>query len=490
LGLVTRAEREATMSLRATLCAVAAVGVTLTTACSSSSPGRPGPPSAPTVVSPPVTPPASMHSPAPSGSVTPIPNPPGVHIQTVKLSQLNGATVPTTFILQDDTAGVTESKFLLTTSASDFLASVRAAPFETAITVSPGPNSIEVRQEVGGDRVEVHASFTAKAGQLEAAGSSAPSGPSSTIVRPTATVTVSSASQLTNALHSARAGTVIELADGEYRNGNGKRWQLANSGTDTDPITLEGGRGAILESDSPTGDYGLWITGSHWQVLGITVRNASKGIVLDRSQGTIIDSVEVYNIGDEGVHFRTCSSDDVLQNSYIHDTGVDSPNFGEGAYVGSAKSNWSKYGCSGGEDKSENALIRGNRFMHVAAEGADLKEGTDSGSLIGNTFDDTGYSGQNSADSAVDVKGNNWVVSGNTVGPPQGANLDAFQTHQVVAGYGTANVFTANTVQGSWPGFGFGLYPSLANIVTCDNTAPDAVKGLVGDGNTPMKCAS
>jgi hypothetical protein len=109
---------------------------------------------------------------------------------------------------------------------------------------------------------------------------------------------------------------------------------------------------------------------------------------------------------------------------------------------------------------------------------------------VDNIFDDTAYSGQNSADSAVDAKGNHWTIAGNVATNPQGADTDAFQAHQVYDGYGTANVFSANTIDGDWPGFGIGLYPRGANIVTCDNKAPGAAKGLVGDGNDKIACAS
>ena len=143
--------------------------------------------------------------------------------------------------------------------------------------------------------------------------------------------------------------------------------------------------------------------------------------MLDGSLGTVIDGVEVYDIGDEAVHFRTCSSDGVLRNSYIHDTGRNSPQYGEGVYVGSANSNWSKYECADPVeqvdegDNTERVLIENNVFEDITAEGADLKEGTDSGTLRGNVFRRVGGSGQNSADSAVDAKGNNWIIEDNVV---------------------------------------------------------------------------
>jgi hypothetical protein len=192
----------------------------------------------------------------------------------------------------------------------------------------------------------------------------------------------------------------------------------------------------------------------------------------------VLDGVEVHDIGDEGIHFRWCSSDGVLRNSYVHETGVRSPNYGEGVYVGSANSNWSKFSCTDGRDNSERVLIEHNVFRNIAAEGADLKEGTESGTLRGNLFDNAGFGGSNSADSAVDAKGNGWLIEGNTVQNGSGAFLDAFQTHSVYTGYGVGNVFRGNTVLGPVPGWGFGLYPARDNVVTCDNTAPGAVRGM------------
>ena len=55
-------------------------------------------------------------------------------------------------------------------------------------------------------------------------------------------------------------------------------------------------------------------------------------------------------------------------------------------------------------------------------------------------------------------------------------------------GYGTGNVFRGNSVDGAIPGFGVGLYPAGDNTVSCDNTAPGAAKGLVGDNGKPAQC--
>ena len=100
-------------------------------------------------------------------------------------------------------------------------------------------------------------------------------------------------------------------------------------------------------------------------------------------------------------------------------------------------------------------------FEDITAEGADLKEGTDSGTLRRNVFRRAGTSGQNSADSAVDAKGNNWVIEDNIVsetdapwdddGVARPSEFeDGCQAHSVYDGYGTGNVFRGNTVEGAY----------------------------------------
>jgi hypothetical protein len=316
---------------------------------------------------------------------------------------------------------------------------------------------------------------------------------------------VGSVAEIRNALASATPGTVIQALDGEYE--FKPRLVASASGTADAPITLNGSRRVVFRTKNASGDYGLSITGDYWRVSGITVAHATKGIVLDGSSGTVLDNVEVFDIGDEAVHFRACSSDGVLRNSFIHDTGRNSPQYGEGVYVGSANSNWSTYECTDHiegnpeGDNTERVLIEDNVFEEVTAEGADLKEGTDSGTLRGNAFRRTGTSGQNSADSAVDAKGNNWLIEANSVSetdapwdddgterPSEFA--DGFQAHSVYTGYGTGNTFRGNSVDGVIPGFGVGLYPAAGNIVTCDNNAPGAQQGLVGDNGKPATCRS
>lgn len=292
-----------------------------------------------------------------------------------------------------------------------------------------------------------------------------------------AATVVSTSAQLQSALSSAKPGQVIQLGDGRYTG----KFKASASGTATAPITLIGSRAAVLSTGSTSSGYALHLTGSHWRVSGISVTTAQKGIMLDNSDQTVISGVDVGNIGHEGIHVRKGSSRVLIQNSSIHDVGKTSPGYGEGIYVGSAKSNWGAVtGSSSTPDRSDQVSILGNRISNTTAEGIDVKEGTTGGTISGNIFTRAGYSGANYADSWIDVKGNKYTVSGNSGST---ARMDAIQVHRALSGWGGYNVFSGNGVVTGVPGFEVKIDSATpGNVVYCK--ASGASRGLT---NVPCR---
>ena len=244
-------------------------------------------------------------------------------------------------------------------------------------------------------------------------------------------VDVSTAAQLTAALVAAQPGQTIRLAPGIY---NGAFLGRA-TGTATAPITVTGPATAVLTNPESSGTnpgcsvpapgfdpgYGFWLYGAaHWRLNGFTVTGAAKGIMIDASPHVTVDSVTVRDIGAEGVHFRRSWADGIIQNSRIERTGTAQPAYGEGSYLGSAHSNWSCYGTTGGIDASDRIQVLNNHVgPDVAAEHVDVKEGTVGGVIRGNTWNGQGLAGQNSADSWLDVKGSNYDLDVEVPGQPQ-----------------------------------------------------------------------
>ena len=304
------------------------------------------------------------------------------------------------------------------------------------------------------------------------AASSAPLDLPAPVTCPTPTVRVSTTDELQQALARAVPGTVVQLADGTYRGS----FTATARGTAEAPVFLCGGPGAVLDGGGFEEGYVLHLDGAaYWRVVGITIRNGQKGVMADAAQHVVLQGLTVESTGDEAVHLRRGSSDNVVRDSTVRDTGHRRDTFGEGIYVGTATSNWcSISACE--PDASDRNLVLDNTVSATTAESVDLKEGTSDGVVAGNTFDGAALTG---ADSWLDAKGNDWLVSGN-VGAHSPA--DGFQTHEVAEGWGRRTTFDGN--RGSDlavddpEGVLIGLHPDRAAVVRCTNE--------VSDGSAPV----
>jgi hypothetical protein len=283
-------------------------------------------------------------------------------------------------------------------------------------------------------------------------------------------ITVHTEGELTGALTAAAPGSRIELAAGTYAG----HFSATAAGDPARPITLCGGRDAVL--DGGTGGYTLHLSDSaYWLVSGLTVRGGQKGVVLDNTQHTVIAGLEIADVGEEALHLRTNSSDNLVTGNLIHNTGRQQGRFGEGIYIGSARSNWARY-TGGRPDRSDRNQIIGNTVFNTTSEAVDIKEGTTGGTVRNNKF--TGP--MSDANSWVNVKGNSWQIIGN-IG--NNSNGDGFSVHQILDGWGLDNAFSDNTAVVNGPGYGINVTRNRdRTVVSCGNRAEGAAKGL---SNTP-----
>ncbi len=297
------------------------------------------------------------------------------------------------------------------------------------------------------------------------------------------TVNVSTTAGLTTALQNAQPGQIICLAAATYTG----RFVATVSGTSASHIVLTGPATAILDGGDNATGYGFHLNGaSYWELRGFTVRNSKKGIMTDNASNNLIDGVTVKDIGEEAVHFRTFSRNNTIQNTTITNTGLVTPDFGEGIYIGSANSNWGTY-TGGQPDTSDNNRALNNHIgPNVRAENIDIKEGTTGGTISGNYLDATGISGANFADSWIDAKGNGYTISGNTgVNPTHTTILkDGFQVHVAISGWGNNNTFSNNNLDVESTGYGFWVQSGATGTVVCtNNTVTTAASGTA---NVPL----
>lgn len=295
-------------------------------------------------------------------------------------------------------------------------------------------------------------------------------------------ITVTSSSELEEALAHAQAGDRIEMADAVYTG----QFIAATSGTEEHRIALCGSRDAIIDGGGwERGGNGLHITGDFWSVQGITVRNAEKGVMLDSANHVVLEQIDVHAIGHEAVHFRTHSSDNVIRDSDIHSTGLDSEHemWGEGIYLGSAESNWGTY-TGGDPDRSDRNHVLRNRIWNTTAESIDIKEGTQGGLIEGNLFDGSTIT---AGGAWMEVKGNAYVVRGNIGMASPHHGFQAFVVNY--PWWGRNNVFAQNTAYVNSSGYGFYIQEpeTSGNVVRCDNVVINAGAGIT---NLPEGCTN
>ncbi len=231
-----------------------------------------------------------------------------------------------------------------------------------------------------------------------------------------ATILVTNSTELQNALKSVRAGDEIILREGIYQpdpsSGTWKAFQATADGTADNRIIIRSedpDHPASICGNSTQSKCALYITGSYWEIRNLKISTACKGIFLAKSEHSIISDCEVFNIGDEAIHIIDNSSYNLVENCSVHDTGLLTPKYGEGVYIGSAK-NATDYGF----DCHYNT-VRSCKFgPNITADHVDIKEYTLGNLVEYCTFDGTGMLGENGGDSFVEIKGNNAIVRYNT----------------------------------------------------------------------------
>lgn len=260
-------------------------------------------------------------------------------------------------------------------------------------------------------------------------------------------VDVSTVEELFIAVRTAQPGDVIAVAPGTYdytTYQGAQKIDTSAEGTAEAPITLTAAdptHPPVLTGTSQENGYVLQITGDYWIVDGICLTNSQKGLVLDNSNHTIVRGCEIRNTGSEAVALRDGSSYCLIQGCYIHDSGLVTPGYGEGVYIGSS------YTVTGFDYKCDYNTVDSCTFRNIAAEHVDVKEYTTGTEIKNCFFYGDGMSGANFAGSFVDIAGNDCYVHDNTGYRNQNPNIvAAFEIHDQADGWGYHSRFEDNTL--------------------------------------------
>ncbi len=281
---------------------------------------------------------------------------------------------------------------------------------------------------------------------------------------PAATHPVTDAAGLSRALADARPGQVITLAPGVYHGA----FVVSVRATARQPLWICGPRDAVIDRWAPT-TLGTGLTiedAAHVVVTGLSLRTMSKAVLVSRSSFVTLSDLAITDIGEEAIHLRANSTDNVVVGNTIRRTGLRTPGYGEGVYIGSDPGSWCSFSACRPDRSDRNAVVD-NTLTGVTAEGIEAKAGTSAGIVQGNTIDGAEMTTARSGGWVV-IKGNRWSVAGNSGTRAPGHGFTA--TYSKAAGWGRDNVFLGNDARlDNVRGYGVWVQPGIGNVVGCDN---------------------
>ncbi len=243
----------------------------------------------------------------------------------------------------------------------------------------------------------------------------------SNVPNPSETINCNDVDCILRAMRNAKPGDEIVIAPGTYTapdkvviDGRAARFFSDKNGTSSKPITVRAKNASnppILKGPNGRYDgYVMRILGDHWRIKDLILEEGSKGLVFDNANNGIIENVTVRELGEEGIHLRDGSSNNLIKNCKVYNTGIKKPGIGEGLYVGSDKKQHDIYNRDCNNNTIDGCIVGPN----VTAEGVDVKEGTKNTIIKNCTFSAKGISGENSADAFIDLKGAYGFVYNNT----------------------------------------------------------------------------
>jgi len=258
------------------------------------------------------------------------------------------------------------------------------------------------------------------------------------------TVNVATPEQLTQALADAKAGDEIVLKSGTYLKttggSKGSRFHGNVSGTAENPIYLRSenlDEPAVLDGGEANvgSGYTLYISGEYWVVEDLEIKNAQKGIVLDKASRSIIRGCYIHHTGEEALAIRDNSSYCLVENTKITDTGQTGI-YSEGIYVGSSYSNQGTYGAKCDYNTVRNCIFGPN----IRAKAYTAKEGTTGNVVEYCTFYGAGMKNENSCRSFLELQGNGAIIRYNTFYRQGNEYITtAFKVYAQVADWGYNN---------------------------------------------------
>jgi hypothetical protein len=320
-----------------------------------------------------------------------------------------------------------------------------------------------------------------------------------------ATYTVTNADQLTARLAAAKTGDVIVVRAGTYQPAQAvpnvktldgvlvvaPMFLIRNVANVTIRAEVASNKPVLKARGIGNGEYVFYAQNANNLIIqNLRIENGEKGLVVDRSNNVKVQGTDFREIGWEALHIRDGSKAASISGNTFQAIGVERNDRGEAVYIGSDKDKWHPAfyvrGDSFYQPACDDAIVEGNTFgPNIGGEAVDVKEGTTGVTVRNNTFNmgltdpRLANSSSEKANSAIDVKGNGTVVTGNRFSV--GGNTNITTAIEVFAVIKSSS--TPNTGYKTWGYDGF----FTKNTLSGDN-ASQFVAALLSYGGATMGC--
>ena len=263
------------------------------------------------------------------------------------------------------------------------------------------------------------------------------------------TVEVSTVEELVKALGKARAGQIIAIAPGIYDFSEYEKrteFSLESSGTKSSPITLtaqDPDNPPLLKAPSVNDNFIMHIKGDYWIIENIRIGCGLAAVVLDNANYNIIRNVEMFSIGSGSVIIRYGSSNNLFQNCYVHDIGINRPLFGNAFVIGVQH----QEKTTASDHIAENNIIDECIFRNIAALPIIIREYANGNEVVNNVFFGDGISGKNGANYFISISGSENYIHKNVAHRNANKNIvAAFEIKKVFEDTGDGNKFENNVL--------------------------------------------
>jgi len=213
-------------------------------------------------------------------------------------------------------------------------------------------------------------------------------------------------------------GDTLYIRGGSYQPNGGAGYIIISgpAGTSSQHTVIRNYSGETPIITGSSGGSGFRLQGtSYIDLIGLELSGTSEGLSLEGASHILGDTLNIHDMKAACVHLRKCtsgacvgvvSSFNTIQNSTIHNCGLDTTSNGDGFYIGTSGDS---------TDTTNNITIYNNNITHTGTECVNIKDFTNHTTVDHNTCNTNVTSNNQYSDAAIMLKSSTTTNKANDI---------------------------------------------------------------------------